>query len=78
MENLSEVQNINLLKVDGVIRKARFKTADSVTELKEPVLHFTVTMCVLYVGILLIRKTCPLWLSHMAIGLEIFQLNYKT
>ena len=40
MEDLSEVESINLLKVDGVIRKARFKTSDSVTELKGPVLAF--------------------------------------
>ena len=38
MEELSEVENINLLKVDGVTRKARSKTSDPVIELKGPVL----------------------------------------
>jgi len=38
MEELSEVENINLLKVDGVTRKARCKTSDPVRELKGPIL----------------------------------------
>ena len=38
MEELSEVENINLLKIDGVTRKARSKTSDPVIELKGPVL----------------------------------------
>ena len=38
MEELSEVENINLLKVDGVTRKARCKSSDPVGELKGPIL----------------------------------------
>ena len=38
MEELFEVENINLLKVDGVTRKARSKNSDPVRELKGPVL----------------------------------------
>jgi hypothetical protein len=34
MEELSEVENISLLKFDGVTRKARYETSDSVKELK--------------------------------------------
>ena len=33
MEELSEVENINLLKTDGVTRKARCKSSDPVSEL---------------------------------------------
>ena len=38
MEELSEVENTSLLKVDGVTRRARYKTSDSVKELKGPIL----------------------------------------
>jgi hypothetical protein len=38
MEELSEVENINLLKVDGITRKVRSKNSDPVRELKGPVL----------------------------------------
>ena len=38
MEELSEVDNINLLKVDGITRKVRSKNSDPVRELKGPVL----------------------------------------
>ena len=38
MEELSEVENINLLKVDGVTRKARCKSADPVRELRGAIL----------------------------------------
>jgi hypothetical protein len=38
MEELSDVENINLLKVDGVIRKARCKSSDPIRELKGPIL----------------------------------------
>jgi len=34
MEELSEVENVSLLKVDGVTRKARCKSTDPVRELK--------------------------------------------
>ena len=38
MEELSEVENINLLKVDGVTRKSRCKSSDPVRELRGPIL----------------------------------------
>jgi hypothetical protein len=38
MEELSEVENVNLLKVDGVTRKARCKSSDPVRELRGPIL----------------------------------------
>src|ERR1700683_188373 len=38
MEDLSEVENVSLLKVDGVTRKARSKSSDPVKELKGPIL----------------------------------------
>jgi hypothetical protein len=38
MEELSEVENVGLLKVDGVTRKARCKCSDSVRELRGPIL----------------------------------------
>ena len=38
MEELSQVENINLLKVDGVTRKARCTSSDPVRELKGPIL----------------------------------------
>src|SRR6202142_4046535 len=38
MEELAEVENINLLKADGVTRKARCKSSDPVSELRGPIL----------------------------------------
>ena len=38
MEELSEVENINLLKVDGVTRKARLQSSDPFRELRGPIL----------------------------------------
>src|ERR1700692_989282 len=38
MEELSEVENISLLKIDGVTRKARCKSSDPVRELRGPIL----------------------------------------
>jgi hypothetical protein len=38
MEELSDVENINLLKVDGVTRKTRCKSSDPVRELRGPIL----------------------------------------
>jgi hypothetical protein len=38
MEESSDVENINLLKVDGVTRKARCKSSDPVRELRGPIL----------------------------------------
>ena len=37
-DELSEVENVNLLKVDGVTRKARCKNTDPVRELRGPIL----------------------------------------
>src|SRR6202050_3899161 len=38
MQELSEIENVSLLKVDGVTRKARCKSTDPVRELKGPIL----------------------------------------
>src|SRR6202167_717083 len=38
MEDLSEVENVSLLKVDGGTRKARSKSSDPVTEMSGPIL----------------------------------------
>ena len=38
MEELSEVENVGLLKVDGVTRKTRSKSSDPVKELRGPIL----------------------------------------
>ena len=38
MEELSEVENVGLLKGDGVTRKARYKSSDPVKELKGSIL----------------------------------------
>jgi hypothetical protein len=38
MEELAEVENINLLKADGVTRKSRCKSSDPVSELRGPIL----------------------------------------
>jgi hypothetical protein len=38
MEELSEVENVSLLKADGVTRKPRFKSSDPVRELRGPIL----------------------------------------
>ena len=38
MEDCSEVENINLLKADGVTRKARSTSSDPVRELRGPIL----------------------------------------
>jgi hypothetical protein len=38
MEELSEVENVNLLRVDGVTRKAKSKSSDPVKELRGPIL----------------------------------------
>jgi hypothetical protein len=38
MEELSEVENVNLLKSDGVTRKARCKSTDPAKELRGPIL----------------------------------------
>jgi len=38
MEDISEVENISLLKIDGVTRKARCKISDPIRELRGPIL----------------------------------------
>ena len=38
MEEISKVENISLLKINGVIRKARCKSSDPVRELRGPIL----------------------------------------
>jgi hypothetical protein len=38
MQELYDVENISLLKVDGATRKARCKSSDTVRELKGPIL----------------------------------------
>src|SRR5882762_8668098 len=38
MEELSDVENLSLLKVDGITRKARSTSSDTVKELKGPIL----------------------------------------
>src|SRR5882762_10574825 len=38
MEELSEVENVSLLKADGVTRKARLQGSDPVKELRGPIL----------------------------------------
>ena len=38
MEEISEVENISLLKIDGVTRTARCKSSDPVRELRGPIL----------------------------------------
>ena len=37
MEELSEVENVSLLKVDGVMKKARSNSSDPVKELRGPI-----------------------------------------
>ena len=38
MEDCSQVENINLLKADGITRKARCRSSDPVRELRGPIL----------------------------------------
>jgi hypothetical protein len=38
MEELCDVENLSLLRVDGVTRKARSNSSDPVKELREPIL----------------------------------------
>jgi hypothetical protein len=78
MEELSEVENVDLLKVDGVIRKARCKSSDPVRELRGPILAPGCSrVCPICVESL-DKKKCLLWLLQMAFGWGGFQMNYKT
>jgi hypothetical protein len=78
MEDLSEVESINLLNVDGVTRTTRFKTSDSGTELKGPVLAFQCNkVCPVCVDSLNKKKMPTLALTHgLWIG-DICQKNPK-
>ena len=80
MEELSEVENVNLLKVDGVTRKTRCKSTDPVSELRGPILApgCSRVCSIQYVLNLWIRKNCLLWLLQMVFGWERFQMNYMT
>jgi len=70
MEELSEVENVSLLKADGVTRKARSKDSDPVKELRGPILAPACNKVCLYVQILWTRKKYQLWLLQMVFGLE--------
>ena len=77
MDNLSEVENVSLLKVDGITRKARSKSSGPVKELRGPIL---VPMCSIVCLIcidLLKYKRCQLWCLQIAFGLEKFQMSCK-
>ena len=77
MEELSEVENINLLKFDGVTRNAVHKSSDPVEELREPILAPSCNKVCLKGVESLDNKKCQLWFLQMAFGLRIFQMNYK-
>ena len=77
MEELSEVENINLLKFDGVTRNAVHKSSDPVEELREPILAPSCNKVCPKGVESLDNKKCQLWLLQMAFGLRIFQMNYK-
>jgi len=75
MEELSDVENINLLKVDGVTRKARCKSSDPVRELRGPILAPNCSRVCLICVESLEKKRCLLWRLQMGFGLEKFQMN---
>ena len=78
MEDFSEVENVNLLNVDGVTRKARSKSSDLVKELRGPILAPNCSgVCHICIASLE-KKSCQLWLLQMAFGLEKFQMNCKS
>jgi hypothetical protein len=78
MEELSEVENINLLRVDGITRKARSNSSDLVKELRGPILAPGCSnVCSLCVESLE-KEKCQLSLLQMAFGLERSQMNCKT
>ena len=56
MEQLSEVENVSLLKVDGVTRKARTKSSDPVKELRGPILA---PKC---------NRICPICIDSLEMG----------
>ena len=75
MEDCSEVENINLLKVDGVTRKARCKSSDPVRELRGPIMAPGCSRVVQHVSNLWIIIKYQLWLLQMVFGLERYQMN---
>src|SRR6202046_5734060 len=65
MEELSEIENVSLLKVDGVTRKARCKSTDPVRELKGPILAPGCSrVCPIYVESLEKKKVPTLALAN--------------
>jgi hypothetical protein len=65
MEELFNVENINLLKVDGVTRKARCKSFDPVRELRGPILAPGCSIvCLIYVESLEKKKMPNLALAN--------------
>jgi hypothetical protein len=77
MEERSEIENISLLKVDGVTRKARCKDSDPVRELRGPVLAPGCNrVCSICIESLSKKKMPTLALAN---GLWIrYQMNYRT
>ena len=78
MEELSEVENINLLKVDGVTRKARCTSSDPVGELRGPILAPGCSRVCLICVESLEKKKVPTLALAMVFGWDQFQMNYKT
>jgi len=65
MEELSDVENISLLKVDGVTRKARCKGSDPVRELRGPILaHDCSKVCSICIESLEKKKVPTLALAN--------------
>ena len=65
MEELSEVENVGLLKVDGVTRKIRCKSSDPVKELRGPILAPGCSrVCPIYVESLEKKKVPTLALAN--------------
>jgi len=78
MEELSEVENISLLKIDGVTRKARCKCSDPVRELRGPILApgcNGVWFCMCRISRQ--RKGANTGCSQIIFGSERSQMNYK-
>jgi hypothetical protein len=75
MEELSDVENINLLNVDGVARKARGKSSDPIKELRGPILaHGCSRICPICVKSLEKKKMPTLALAN---GYESLNDNLK-
>src|SRR5258705_8988028 len=78
MEELSDVENLSLLRVDGVTRKARSNSSDPVKELRGPIFapgcSNVCSTCVEFLE----KDKCQFLLLQMVFGLEKSQMNYKT